>query len=362
MSRILHVITTLETGGAEKLLVELLPRLQKHCDVELAVFVGTRTPFFDLLKSAGIKIHVFNDKGSVYRFSNILSLIRLARRFDIIHTHNTAPQFFGAIASLFCKAKFCTTEHTTTNRHRVWWFKPIERWMYGKYEQIICISPGVKKVLIDTFGEILAAKITVIPNGIDTGVFRKASSVCKDMPQNHVSGRRVITMVGRCSYQKDQATVIRALSKLSNKYELWLVGDGDTLNGLKELVHKLCLEDQVVFWGSRKDVPDLMKASDIIVQSSHIEGFGLAAVEGMASGKPVIATDIPGLRGVVEGAGVLFKHQDDDGLASIIERVMNDSCEYQMLVERGRKRADQYDINTMAANYLNIYRNLITSM
>ena len=358
--RILHVITNLNTGGAEKLLVELLPLLHgQEAEVELALFVGQRTPFLGLLEAAGIRMHLFSMGGNVYNPINIIKLIRLSRQYDLVHTHNTAPQLYGAIASLFCDAKFCTTEHTTTNHHRVWWFKPIEKWMYSRYERIICISDGVKESLIDCFGNKQTPKLTIIPNGINIKIFQDAVAINRNLISNNPQ-RRVISMVGRCSYQKDQETVIRALSRLSDDYELWLVGDGETINRLKELAFDLGLKNRVIFLGSRSDVPTIMKATDIIVQSSHIEGFGLAAVEGMASGKPVIASDIPGLRKVVEGAGVLFAHQDAEGLASIIERVMNDSQEYQQLVERGRERAGEYDIRNMATGYLKVYSDLLS--
>ena len=359
--RILHVITDLNIGGAEKLLVDLLPLLNGQSETaELALFVGERTPYLELIERAGVKVHFFSSTGSVYNPINIIKLARLAKQFDIVHAHNTAPQLYGSLVSILRKTKLCTTEHTTTSHHRVWWFKPIERWMYSRYDCIICISDGVKEALTTVCGDKLGSKTTIIPNGINIKAFQEASSIDKETVSSHPQ-RKVITMVGRCSYQKDQATVIRAISKLPDEYELWLVGDGDNLNNLRELAFHLGLDDRVIFLGSRSDVPGIMKASDIIVQSSHIEGFGLAAIEGMASGKPVIATDIPGLNKVVKGAGILFKHQDAESLASIIERVMNDPHEYQMLVEKGLERAYQYDIHIMAAGYLRIYEDLLGS-
>ena len=107
--------------------------------------------------------------------------------------------------------------------------------------------------------------------------------------------------------------------------------------------------------GLRTDVPNLLKASDIVVQSSHIEGFGLAAVEAMAAGKPVIASNVEGLSGVVEGAGLLFEHENAQQLAYAISNVLNDKKQYQSLVEKGCKRASIYTIETMADKYLMEY-------
>lgn len=102
--KILHVITSLYTGGAEKLMVDLLPRMQKKGhQVELCIFDGTRTPFFVQLENSGIKIHWFRKGGSVYNPLNVYRLWRLmCKGWDIVHTHNTAPQLFAAFGGVLC--------------------------------------------------------------------------------------------------------------------------------------------------------------------------------------------------------------------------------------------------------------------
>lgn len=351
--KILHVITNLETGGAEKLLVDLLPLLAKGCEVELAVFQGKETPFLNALKDAGIRIHSFSEAKSVYHPTNIWKLIKLAKRFDVVHTHNTACQMFGAVASLFGKAKWCTTEHTTTSHHRVWWFAPIEQWMYGRYNHVICISEATRETMLAAAGK-NAPEASVIYNGIDVAKYQNATP-CDDLSHDGT----IITMVGRWSYQKDQATIIRALALLPAEYQLWLAGYGETEQELKALAAEKKVSDRVKFLGLRTDVPNFLKASDIIVQSSHIEGFGLAAVEGMAAGKPVIASNVEGLAQVVDGAGLLFPHEDAEALAKTIKEVCTDKELYNELVQKGSARAMQYDISTMARGYANVYNEIM---
>lgn len=355
--RILHVITNLETGGAEKLLVDLLPFLSRENTVELALFVGNRTPFFEKIEAAGIKIHVFADCGSVYNWSNIWKLFKLSRKFDIVHTHNTAPQLYGALVSMFIKAKFCTTEHTTTSHHRTWWFKPVEKWMYGRYSSIICISEAAKQNVL-LIAPSCKDRICVVPNGIDTSVYKKAQPINKEGLVSKESNR-VVLMVGRYSYQKDQATIIKAMPLLADDMELWLAGYGETHEKLQDLANKLNVAERVHLLGLRTDVPNILKASDVVVQSSHIEGFGLAAVEAMAAGKPVIASNVEGLSSVVEGAGLLFEHENAQQLANAISNVLNDKKQYQSLVEKGYKRASIYTIETMADRYLKEYNRIM---
>ena len=116
--RILHVITSLNTGGAEHLMVDLLPRLRDLENiVELAVFCSQKTDFWRQLEGTGIKIHGFSETESVYNPKHIFRLVKLLRKFDIVHTHNTACQFFTAIVSKR-NIKLVTTEHSTSTRRR----------------------------------------------------------------------------------------------------------------------------------------------------------------------------------------------------------------------------------------------------
>ena len=168
--RILHVITTLYTGGAEKLMVDLLPRMkQAGHEVELCVFDGTRTPFFEQLERGGIKINWFHKRGNVYNPLNIYRLWRLmCKGWDIVHTHNTAPQFFAALANVFCEITLVTTEHNTTNRRRdKVYLKFVDNWMYSRYSQIICISDQAEKNYRKYLGDEKAGNVCTIYNGID---------------------------------------------------------------------------------------------------------------------------------------------------------------------------------------------------
>ena len=153
--RILHVITSLRTGGAEKLMVDLLPRLRDFGnDVELLLFDGTRTLFYEELENTGIKIHTLSVGGYVYNPLNIFKLRKYLKKYDIVHTHNTACQLFVAVCSMLCPVVYYTTEHTTTNRRRDWWwYKPIDKWMYTRYNKIICISDQALKSLEDFKGK-----------------------------------------------------------------------------------------------------------------------------------------------------------------------------------------------------------------
>lgn len=354
--RILHIITSLHTGGAEKLLVDLLPRFRDmgH-DVELLLFDGTETPFHKELSNAGIKIHSLSKGGNVYNPINIFRVREYLKRFDIIHTHNTACQYFASIASRLSrhKGKLVTTEHNTTNRRRgIPFFRLIDKWMYQRYERIICIADSTASNLEDFIGK--DQNIRVINNGIDVSKFRAASQN-KVYPDKEV----IISMIAAFRPQKNQDALIKAMSLLPDNYRLWLVGDGIRRKSLEALTDSLGLNNRVEFLGVRTDIPAIMEKSHIIVLSSHWEGFGLSSVEGCASGRPVIASDVQGLREVIGGAGILFPDGDYEKLAQEISHLSTDSDYYDLIAKRCQNRANDYDINKMARRYNEVYLSMI---
>ena len=131
------------------------------------------------------------------------------------------------------------------------------------------------------------------------------------------------------------------------------------MENVKQYASELGVSDRVKFLGMRQDIPALIASCDIGIQSSHWEGFGLTAVEFMAAGKPVIASRVPGLEQVVEGAGALFEKGNDLELAAIIKRLAANRNEYNRVAERCRIRAKEYDISKMAKAYVNVYQSLM---
>ena len=352
--KILHVITSLSTGGAEHLMVDLLPKLRDFGnDVDLLLFDGRRTSFYKELEKKGITIYSLGIGGNVYHPRNIFKLIKHIGKYDIIHSHNTACQLYVPIAKILSlsKTKLVTTEHNATNRRRKkWYLKPGDKWMYSRYSHIICIADQTYKNLIDYIGN--RSNVSTIYNGVDVGRFLN--------PIKNISNNDgfIVTMIAAFREQKDQDTLIRAFSELPNNYSLRIVGDGPRKTNLVKIVDELNISDRVNFMGIRTDIPDLLRESDINVLSSHWEGLSLSSIEGMASGRPFVASDVDGLREMVEDAGVLFPHGNYHQLASEIKRLCENPRYYKDIAESCQKRAKQFDISLMAQKYNELYQSL----
>lgn len=356
--KILHIITSLLTGGAETLLVDIVSDLhQQGHDVDVVLFDGEETPLKERLRSTGCKIYCFSQKQSFYNPWYIIKLRRLIQNYDIVHTHNFSPQLFTAIATIGKKVKRVTTEHNTSNRRVEWrWYRPIDRWMYNRYHRVICISDKAEENLRQLMGNHLKTSIQTIYNGINLQKFQDGKPL--KLSPNEM-GKKMIVMVAAFRPQKDQDTLIQAMTLLpKDHYMLWLVGDGERRQEMEELVKNLNMKDSVKFLGLRTDVPDILKTADFIVMSSHYEGLSLSSIEGMSVGKPFIASDVDGLHEITKDAGLLFPEGDAKALANIIQQLSHDPVFYKQIADQCYARAQQYDIKKTVQEYLKVYQNL----
>ena len=362
--KILQVITSLEIGGAETLVVNLIPRFcALGHTVDLCIFNGTETPLMQRLKVESPQTKIYALGHSVYNPLYILKLMKIMKGYDIVHTHNSSPQLFVAIANLYRHTKLVSTEHNTSNRKRNWkWYRPIESWMYGKYNHIICISKIAEERLREYMkGEWVVQSsnryktITTVNNGIDVNAISQALP-CKNLLSKKEE-RKAILMVAGFREQKDQDTILRAVNQLDkDKFEVWFAGIGERMEEVQQLSKSLGVDDRVSFLGLRTDIPNVLKAADIIVMSSHWEGLSLSNVEGMSAHKPFIASDVNGLREVTKGYGILFPHEDDKALANEIMHLANDETYYNKVAERCYQRALKFDISNTVRGYVDVYK------
>ena len=375
--KVLHVITSLQTGGAETLVVNLIPRLKAlgH-EVGVAVFNAKQTPLMEKLERECPSCKIYRLGSSYYNPWYIVKLIRIMRKYDVVHTHNSSPQLFAVIANVFCRKKLVTTEHSTNNRKREkgGYLRIIDRWMYARYDKVICISEiaeeklrqylAYPRPLPEGKGESvgcsggkktqnikLKTNIITINNGVDVEGIHNALPI-----EELKTDKFVIVMVAGFREAKDQDTVVKALALLpKDQYELWLVGDGVRKESVERLVLSVGVKDNVKFLGLRTDVPNILKTADAVVMSSHWEGLSLSNIEGMSAGKPFIASDVNGLREVTKGYGILFPHEDAEALAAIIQRLHDDHEYYCHVATHCYERAKQYDISTMVLQYNAVY-------
>lgn len=356
--KILHIITSLELGGAERLLTELAPyQRDKGNIVKVMILSDKGAVFKQKLEDNGIEV-IVAESNSIKSAKNIFSILKEIKKgnYDIVHTHLVHAQYWTRIAKLFDLKKriYITTEHSTSNRRRdSKLMRIIDKFIFSGYQKIVSISEATDKSLKKWLKR-NDKGFEVIHNGIDIQKFVDAIPLEKKellLKDDDI----ILMMVSRFHESKNQKGVVEALKWLPTKYKLVFVGDGKLEDDVKKFCENSYLMNRVRFLGMRRDIPNLLKTADIIVQYSFFEGFGITAIEGMAAGKPIIASDVPGLNQVVEGAGLLVDINDSRQLAKAILSLRTIE-KYEEVVEKCIERSKKYTLAWCGDNYLDLYK------
>jgi len=361
--KILQIINSLNTGGAEKLLLETIPLYNKReIKVDLLVLDGKEYPFLKELKRKQCCTIYSLGKSSVYNPLLIFKIIPYLKKYDVVHVHLFPSLYWVALAKLisFSKIKLIYTEHSTNNKRRnSILFKFIDKIIYKPYDKLITIAEEVD-LNLKKHVDFKTSKFQLIKNGVNIQSFFKALPYSKNdfFSKNDL----ILIQVSSFRYPKDQLTLIKSLLLLPTNIKLVLVGDGEDRNNCENLVAKLNLKERVLFLGVRVDVPRLLKTADIVVLSTKYEGLSLSSIEGMASGKPFIASEVPGLTKVVKGAGLLFPQGDSKLLSTYISKLANNESYYTKVANACIERAKQYDINKMVDKHIEVYKSLINKI
>lgn len=352
--RVLFMCDTLGGGGAQKLVTDLILTMKDEDEIQMVVLSSNSDKYSQILKKSGVNVKFIDAKRPLEILSR-LKKIFINEEFDVIHVNLFHSLYYASILKRILGKKcppLTMTEHSTDNKRRhKSWMKPIEKWIYGSYEYIISISQETQNQLISWLDPVKKEKFCVIENGIQLSKFTNAKAISRETLCSQYSENDVlIAMVGSFTLQKNHETMIKAMKKLPSHYKLILVGEGPLCEKIKGMVAELNLKNRVYFFGFRKDVAEIMHSVDILAIPSLWEGFGLIAVEGMASGVPLVSSDVIGLSDIVSDCGLKFKPEREDEIANCIAQLSNPNI-YNELKRKGMKRAQLFDIAEMKTRY-----------
>ncbi|MDA7503612.1 glycosyltransferase family 4 protein [bacterium] len=238
-----------------------------------------------------------------------------------------------------------------------------------KKDRVIAVGESVRQALINNEG-ISATRIEVIYNGIDLARFENTSkkNASDDIRENLNidSNDFVITLVGRLDYLKDHLTAVRTaecLMKSDFDFKMLFVGEGVERDKIEHEIRQRQLEGYVKLLGTRHDIPQILKASNVCFLSSISEGIPLTLIEGMAAGLPVVATNVGGIPEVVidDETGCLADSGDEKCLASHLLRVAQDDKLCRTLGQAGQTRAQEmFSVKEMHLKYQRLYDEMAT--
>ncbi len=357
--KILQIINAFETAGAEKLMVEISKRyIKEGHQVDLLLLKSINSGLEqEAIAYKGIGVHFLSENTNIYNPINILRIRKFLKNsdYDVLHAH-LFPTFYWVAFALgdYFKGLAVHTEHNTTNRRMASpLFGWVDKFIYPKFDYHVTISDAVRQNLEEHIS-FDSNRLVNIYNGIDLDTIVNAQGYDK----SHFgleSDNKIILQVSAFRPQKDQATLIKTMEYLDPKIHLFFAGKGEMKDECVALSKELNIEDRVHFLGVRNDIPKLLKTADIVVLSSFYEGLSLSSVEGMASGKPFVASDVPGLHEVVHGAGILFDQGDVKGLTNSISELFSNEDHYNKTALNCRERSKKYDIKLMVTEYLKLY-------
>ncbi|MBK8946932.1 MAG: glycosyltransferase [Ignavibacteriae bacterium] len=361
--KILRVINSLEIGGAERSIASnTLLHAKNGLDIEVLLLNGTNTFFLKELRDNGIKVAYLMKDKNIYNPFLVFKICKIINKYDIVHGHLFPTLYWLALAKFIIrsKTKLVYTEHSTYNRRRDnYLFKRLDKFIYKQYDLVITISNAANEKLREYLGNNF--NTIVINNGVDLSKLVNESMMKREDLIEKIGHLKVILQISAFRKEKDQDTLIKALSYLPNDFCVVFVGDGERKIICEQYTKKLGLSDRVFFLGIQDHIGAIISLANVVVMSSHWEGFGRAAVEGMALGKPVISTNVPGLSEVVLDAGLLFAVGDYKELAELILNLITNQQYYSEISSKCLKRAEKYNIEIMVQKYETVYKNLLNN-
>jgi glycosyltransferase involved in cell wall biosynthesis len=287
---------------------------------------------------------------------------------QILHSHSE----FGDVAALLLKAsaKPPIVVRTVHNGHRYEWRKrPLRRLLLTNllYPLAFTAEIGVNPNIVDNLNRrwiarILGRRAIYVPNAIDLDRFA-------DMKVDPIEKRHtlclppdafVVGTAGRLAEGKGLYSLLEAAAIVSRELPqvyFVLIGDGELTSSLRELAHQLQIADRVVFAGPRSDVEELLACLDLFVSSSLWEGLSTVILESMASGIPVVATEIPGNQAIIQDRvnGSLVPPNDPEALASAIINALRKPSLRNQYAYRALRSIEAFSINDVAVEHEALY-------
>jgi glycosyltransferase involved in cell wall biosynthesis len=354
--RVMFIITSMQVGGAETLLVELIRRLNRRRFLPELCCMKDSGPLGEML-AAEIPVH----HGLIRRKTDVSVLWRLARlmkrrNIDAVVTVGAGDKmFWGRLAARLAGVPVVASAlHSTGFPDSVQF---ANRLLAPLTDAFIAVAEPHAKYLAAHEG-CTAAKVRVIPNGVDVERFRPGEPSAElrkelDLP----AGTPVVGIVAALRPEKNHQLFLRAAARVlaaAPRVRFLVVGDGPQREELEALARLLNVSHAVRFLGTRKDVPELLSLIDVLALTSHVEANPVSILEAMAAGKPVVATRVGSVdRAVQEGrTGYLVAPGHEEDLATRLIRLLSSRAEASTMGRMGRQFViENASIERMVAGY-----------
>lgn len=359
--RILHLVLSLRYSGAEVLVRDVCHVHQNAGDVCAIGALDSHEPEFgmeiDNLSLSGVQI--FDPVGPSSRVKRLLGYANAIRAFqpDVIFAHSFLPSVYGRAACIVTRSRvpFVNVLHSGSDDFRSLIPRTLEAVLEFRNDAVVAVGHQAAEYYWRRFKK--CGRPALIQNGLDLAKMENANAA-RDYNRRRMGlsqHDRLILQVGRLMDNKNQALVLQGLKRVlesDTRVKLWFAGlveDADYGRGLERDIQRSGLDSRVKMLGSRSDVPELLSAADLFVMPSQFEAQGIALLEALASGVPVIASKIIAFEFAREMPGVelldLGSEWASDGtLAVVTKKFLSQDTRY-------RRNLQSYSVVGTAESY-----------
>ncbi len=358
---ILQILPELNVGGVETGTVDFAKYLVEHGHKSVVVSNGGK--LVSVIEETGSKHYALPvHKKSLFSVIAMIKHVRaiiVDEKIDIVHARSRIPGWIAYFACRKTTASFITTCHGYYKN--VFYSK-----VMGKSKLVIVPSEVIGRHMIDDFG-VLPEAIRCIPRSVDLKRFNIEK-------KKNVGSNIVISMIGRITPLKGHKYFIESMAKVIRSYPhviVQIIGEAPPRkqfykDELMSLTRRLGVDGNVHFLGNRRDIPEILAETDMLVMSSiEPESFGRVVVEAQAVGVPVIATKIGGVIDIIddEKTGLLVPPKDTDAMANAVIRLIRSPELAQSFVAAAKEKIkEQYTLEHMASQTLAVYEELLSMM
>lgn len=293
-------------------------------------------------------------------------LIRKGVHYDVVHAHYVFPS--GWLALIFKRifaAKFVVTAHggdlNKMAHLHPWIFKQTKR-ILTKADEIIVVGEDLKSQVINDYS-ISEQKVTLLNMGVNRAIFKPAPQHEARAKLQLSQDKKIIVYVGNLIEKKGIKELITAFQNIKpkGKLELHLVGPNREPQFLSEVRSKISSErvNAIKFHPAtnQQHIAKWLQAADVFVLPSHIEGFGLSALEAMACHTPVVGSSVGGLKYLLaDNAGLAVEPKNTKALEQALHHVLNNERLRGKLIKNGAKKAEQFDQSRLLESLITLYQ------
>lgn len=330
------------------MLTNVLPALDRNRFTVSVICIGDESEFFDQLVGSGIDSIALGLDGKRRAIPALPKLAMHIRRLkpDVVITQLYKANVLGRIGALIGGGKRRVVWiHSSLD---LWLGSPASRWtdrLLAHWTDAYFVVNEEQRHYLEKERGVPGKRIRVIPNGVDPLIFKVADDHNAVRELGIDGSVPVVAIVARLEPVKEHTTFLHAARLVLDDVphaEFLIIGDGSLRTGLENLCAALRITDSVHFAGTRTDVAALLRGVDVLVLSSYTEGFPLAVLEGMASARPVVCTDVGGLREMVEDgvSGFLVPPRDPQQLATRLKELLLNPGLARRMGEAARHRIE----------------------